>query len=72
MVVAYGILVAIAGLTYSIGITLGNVSLVSALAMSNAAITVLYGRFVYKERLHPVQYLGIFLIILGTALISLF
>lgn len=68
----YGIMIAIAGLAFSIGVTLGSVSLVSALAMSNAAITVIYGRIIYKERLHPIQYMGILMIILGTALISLF
>jgi uncharacterized membrane protein len=57
-IIASAVLIAIAGLAYNLGISTGSVSIVAPISMSSPAIAALYGKFVYKERLAPWQYLG--------------
>ncbi|MBI4150137.1 DMT family transporter [Candidatus Woesearchaeota archaeon] len=57
--------------SYMFGISKAPVSIVTALAFSNPFLTVLYGAFVFKERLRPLQYIAIVLIISGIVMMSI-
>jgi len=69
-IIASAVLIAVAGLAYTLGISTGSVSIVAPISMSSPVIVALYGKFVYKEILAPWQYLGIISIIIGNALMS--
>jgi bacterial/archaeal transporter family protein len=61
---------AIGGLAFNMGIQRANVSIVSPIAAAAPLIATLYGRVVFKEKLSKLQYLAIFIIILGITLVS--
>lgn len=63
---------AIGTLFLNLGIAVSKVSIVAAITFSNPWITVLYGKFVYKEKLRPQQWLAIGIILCGIVLISSF
>lgn len=64
-------LTTLAGTTsYMFGVSMAPVSIISALAFSNPAISVLYARFALKEQLRPLQYVAVVLIITGIVLIA--
>ena len=72
----YLLFVAIGGaagtLFFSLGIEIADVSIVSTLTFANPLVAVLYGKFVYKEKLKLQQYAAILLILAGIVLISYF
>jgi drug/metabolite transporter (DMT)-like permease len=49
-----------------------NVSVVAPLTFANPLISIIYGKFVYKEKLSTYQYLAIILILIGIILISFY
>ncbi len=59
-------------LFYNLGISVMEVSIVVALTFSNPLVSVLYGKFVYGEKLGVLQYVAIIMIITGIVSISLF
>lgn len=64
-------LTTLAGTTsYMFGVSMAPVSIISALAFSNPAISVLYARFALKEQLRPLQYVAVVLIVMGIIFMS--
>ena len=63
---------AVALLFFNIGITVADVSIVSAITFANPLVACLYGRVVYKEKFNLQQYGAILLILVGIILISHF
>ena len=61
---------AIGTLFFTLGIKNYSVSLVAAITFANPLVATLYGKIVYKEKLHLQQYFAIALMILGIVLIS--
>ena len=57
-------------LFFNLGIKSQNVSIVAALTFANPVVATVYGRLVYKEKLHIQQYFAILLIISGIILIT--
>lgn len=69
-----GCLAAASTLFYNLAVrtSQGDTSLVAAIVFSNPIISVLYGKFVYKEIINPKQWLSLALIIAGIVSISIF
>jgi transporter family protein len=63
---------AIGTLFFNLGIKTSNVSIVAALTFSSPLVSILYGKFVYKEKLSLQQYTAIIFIVIGIASISYF
>ncbi|MBT4209629.1 MAG: DMT family transporter [Candidatus Komeilibacteria bacterium] len=61
---------AIGGLFFNMGIQRANVSIVSPIAAAAPLVATLYGKFVFKEKISKLQYLAIFIIIIGVVLVS--
>ncbi len=56
---------------YTYAASLANFGAVSVIGSLYPVMTVLLARFVLREKLAPAQYIGVFLALLGTAIISL-
>jgi drug/metabolite transporter (DMT)-like permease len=65
-----GLLDTVAFVANNAGLGLGHVSIVTVLASLYAAVTVLLSALLLREKLEPSQWLGVFLILAGVALIS--
>lgn len=63
---------AIGTLSFTFGISIYNVSIIAAIAFANPLIAVIYGKFIYKEKLKLQQWLAIGIILCGIVLISYF
>lgn len=62
----------IGSLFYNLGINVGDVSIVSAITFSSPLIVILWGKFIYKEKLSLIQYCALTMIIFGVVGLSLF
>ena len=69
--IANGILLAIAGLSYNLGILSADVSLVSTIARSSPIITLASAWILFREKLKYYQYISIALVISGIAMLML-
>lgn len=67
----YGTLTAFAYLSMALGLATGKVAIVAVLSSLCSTITALMGFLLLKERLAPLQWLGIALILVGVLLINL-
>jgi drug/metabolite transporter (DMT)-like permease len=67
-----GLFIAIGTLFYNLGISQDNVSIVAAFVAAGPAVTIVYGRFVFRERLTCLQYLGALVTLAGIIALSLF
>src|SRR3989338_836341 len=70
-IVLLAIFIAAGTLFYNLGVNIADVSIIIAITYSNPFIAVLYGKFIYKEKIKPLQYLAILMIISGIVLVSL-
>ncbi|MFA6089041.1 MAG: EamA family transporter [Candidatus Woesearchaeota archaeon] len=66
-----GLFVVFASVFQNLALSLGQVSLVSAIIASSPIIATLFGRIVYKEKLTISQYVAIVISIFGLVLLSL-
>ena len=71
MLIAIGVMDFIANYLLGVATTKGLLSIAMVLGSLFPIVTSLLAFAIVKERLHPVQYLGIFLAVLGVAFISL-
>ena len=67
----YGTLTAFAYLSMAFGLMTGKVAIVAVLSSLCSTITALMGFLLLKERLAPLQWIGVALILLGVLLINL-
>lgn len=63
---------ALGTLFFNLGIKTSYVSIVAALSFANPLVAMLYGKFIYKEKLNPQQWVSIALILMGIITISYF
>ncbi|MBN2457798.1 DMT family transporter [Candidatus Woesearchaeota archaeon] len=59
-------------LFFNMGIDFADVSVVSAVTMSNPLVAVIFGRLAYKEKLTRIQWTAVLLVVFGIVLVSLF
>jgi drug/metabolite transporter (DMT)-like permease len=70
-IIALGIVDALAGFAFALATTVGMLSLVAVVGSLYPAVTILLSSVFLRERLQPVQYLGVTLALSGVVLISL-
>lgn len=71
-IAAVAIISTFAAIFFNIGIQHNSVSLMSAISFSSPLVAVLFGKFVYKEKLKPTQFAAIALLLIGITALSYF
>ncbi len=69
-IVITGIALTVAVTAFNIGISTASTSIVMPLAFSGPLVSTVYARIFYKERLEPLQYLALLMIVGGIVLLS--